>query len=103
MTKTDARLALAQKQRRFEWDLARSEQTRVASKLVAGKTHDMLNVVQIVQLAAAELEKRCGAAGKEFIDDLVRAAHDAQAQLRELMALARPEVAVTRGATVGAP
>lgn len=102
MTKTDARLALVQKQRRFEWDLARDEQTRVAGKLVAGRTHDMLNVVQIVQLASAELEKRCGAAGKEFIDDLVRAASDAQSQLQELMALARPDVVVTRGAAVGA-
>lgn len=102
MTKTDARLALAQKQRRFEWDLARDEQTRVARKLVAGKTHDMLNVVQIVQLASAELEKRCSAEGKEFIDDLLRAATNAQGQLGELMALARPDVVARRGAAVGA-
>lgn len=102
MTKTDARLALAQKQRRFEWELARAEQTRVAGKLVAGKTHDMLNVVQIVQLASAELAKRCGESGKEFIDDLVRAAKDAQGQLSELMAIARPDAARVRGAPVGA-
>lgn len=102
MTKTDARLALAQKQRRFEWELARAEQARVAGKLVAGKTHDMLNVVQIVQLASEELARRCGDSSKEFIDDLVRAANAAQGQLHELMALARPEAVVVRGAAVGA-
>ena len=102
MTKTDARLVLAQKQRRFEWDLARAEQTRIAGKLVAGKTHDMLNVVQIVQLASDELAKRCDESGKEFIDDLVRAARNAQGQLAELMAIARPDVVATRGAAVGA-
>jgi len=102
MTKTDAHLALAQKQRRFEWDLARDEQTRVAGKLVAGKTHDMLNVVQIVQLASAELAKHCSETGKEFIEDLARAAKDAQAQLSSLMAIARPDVVVSRGAPVGA-
>src|SRR4051794_8145034 len=77
MTKTEARLALAQRQRRFEWDLARDEQSRAAANLVAGKTHDLFNLVQIVQLASLELAKRCGDAGKEFIDDLLRSAEDA--------------------------
>lgn len=102
MTKIDARLALAQKQRRFEWDLARDEQTRTAAKLVAGKTHDMMNLVQIVQLASNELAKHSADAGKEFLDDLVRAATDAQASLRSLMELARPEVSAIRGPAVGA-
>ncbi len=102
MTKTDARLALAQKQRRFEWELAREAQTRTAAALVAGKTHDLLNLVQIVQLASHELERRCDASGKEFIDDLTRAAKDAQVSLHALMELARPEVVVVRGPAVGA-
>lgn len=102
MTKTEARLALAQKQRRFEWELAREEQTRTAAKLVAGKTHDMMNLVQIVQLASAELLKHCGDGGKEFVEDLTRAAKDAQASLHSLMEIARPEVVVTRGPAVGA-
>jgi len=102
MTKADARLCLAQKQRRFEWELAREAQTRTAAALVAGKTHDLLNLVQIVQLAAHELERRCDASGKEFIDDLTRAAKDAQVSLHALMELARPEVVVVRGPAVGA-
>jgi hypothetical protein len=101
MTKTEARLVLSQRQRRFEWQLARDEQTRVAAKLVAGKTHDMLNTVQIVQLATLELEKRCEPAAREFLDDLLRAAADAQRSLTELMAIARPEETIVRGAPVG--
>jgi hypothetical protein len=102
MTKTEARLVLSQRQRRFEWELARDEQTRAAAKLVSGKTHDLLNLVQIVQLATLELEKRCDAAAKEFLDDLSRSAVDAQHSLTELMAVARPDEVIVRGAPVGA-
>ena len=98
MTKTE----LIQRQRRFEWDLARDEHTRAAGKLVAGKTHDLLNLVQIVKLASGELAKRCDAAGQEFIDDLARAANDAEAQLKSLMEIARPDRTVMRGPAVGA-
>lgn len=101
MTKTEARLVLSQRQRRFEWQLARDEQTRAAGKFVSGKTHDMLNLVQIVQLASLELEKRCDATGKEFLDDLQRAAADAQRSLTELMEVARPDEVIKRGAPVG--
>lgn len=97
MTKTD----LAQEQRRFEWDLARDEQARAAGQLVAGKTHDLLNLVQIVTLASGELAKRCDPTGQEFVADLVRAARDAEASLKGLMAIARPEREVTRGPAVG--
>jgi hypothetical protein len=102
MTKTEARLVLSQRQRRFEWDLARDEQTRAAGKFVSGKTHDLLNLVQIVQLATLELEKRCDATAKEFFDDLNKSAVDAQRQLTELMAVARPDEVIVRGAPVGA-
>lgn len=102
MTKTDARLHLSQQQRRFEWELARDEQTRAAATLVAGKTHDLLNLVQIVQLATLEIEKRAEPSAKEFLDDLGRAAADAQASLFSLMEVARPEETIVRGAPVGA-
>jgi len=62
----EARLALVQRQRRFEWALAREEHGRAASRLVAGKTHDLMNLVQIVQLATYELERRCGASIQIF-------------------------------------
>ncbi|HLL24993.1 MAG TPA: hypothetical protein VK427_22820 [Kofleriaceae bacterium] len=101
MTKTDARLALSQRQRRFEWELAREEQARTAAALVAGKTHDLLNLIQIVQLATLELHRRCDETGKEFLADLERAAADSQRSLAHLMAVARPDEAVKRGAPVG--
>src|SRR5262245_54692828 len=81
MTKTNERLALVERQRRFEWQLAREVQTQVAARFVAGKTHDMLNLIQIVQLATLELERRCTADAAEFIVDLRKAAVDAQHQL----------------------
>ena len=102
MTKTEARLALAQKQRRFEWELARDEQTRAAARFVAGRTHDLLNMVQIAKLAGMALETMCSDQGKEFVADLLKAAEDAQVQLTELMAVARPDVVLAPGAPVGA-
>lgn len=106
MTKTDPErrartlLALSQRQRRFEWQLARDEQTRAAARLVAGKTHDLLNLIQIIQLATLELGNRCDAAAREFIDDLTRSAASSQQQLDELMAVARPAQTIARGAPV---
>jgi signal transduction histidine kinase len=102
MTKTNERLALVERQRRFEWQLAREVQTQVAARFVAGKTHDLLNLVQIVQLASLELERRCPPDALEFIVDLRKAAKDAQHQLTELMTLARPEEIIMPGAHVGA-
>ena len=102
MTKTDGRLALVERQRRFEWQLAREIQTQAAARFVAGKTHDLLNLIQIVQLASLELERRCTADAGEFIADLRKAADDARHQLAELMAVARPEEIIVPGAPVGA-
>ena len=102
MTKTNERLALVERQRRFEWQLAREVQTHAAARFVAGKTHDLLNLVQIVQLASLELERRCTADAGEFIADLRKAADDARHQLAELMAVARPEEIIVPGAPVGA-
>lgn len=102
MTKTNERLALVERQRRFEWQLARQVQTQVAARFVAGKTHDLLNLIQIVELASLELLRRCNPEAEEFITDLRKAAEDAKVQLRELMALARPEEIIVPGAAVGA-
>ena len=102
MTKTDPVLAIVQRQRRFEWELARDEQTRAAAKMVAGKTHDLLNLIQIVELASYELERRCDATGKEFVADLVRAAGDAKTSLMAMMEVARPDHAKVKGPPVGA-
>jgi hypothetical protein len=102
MTKTNERLALVERQRRFEWQLAREVQTQTAARLVAGKTHDLLNLIQIVQLASLELARRCTADAAEFLTDLRKAAEDAQHQLAELMAVARPEEIIAPGAHVGA-
>ena len=102
MTKTNERLALVERQRRFEWDLARAAHTAAAGRFVAGKTHDLLNLVQIVQLASLELERRCTPDSAEFIADLTKAAKDAQRQLTELMRVARPDEVVAPGAPVGA-
>jgi hypothetical protein len=102
MTKTNERLALVERQRRFEWQLARQVQTQVAARFVAGKTHDLLNLIQIVQLATLELSRRCTDDAAEFIVDLRKAAEDAQHQLAELMAVARPDEVAVPGAHVGA-
>ncbi len=101
MMKTDARLALSLRQRRFEWALARDEHARTAARLVAGKTHDLLNVLQIVRLVADELDRRCEARTGELARDLRRAAGDAHRSLLELTAAARPAEASVRGAPVG--
>jgi hypothetical protein len=101
-TKTNERLALVERQRRFEWDLARDAQTRAAGKYVSGKTHDLLNLVQIVQLASLELARRLTPGAEEFLADLTKAAGDAQAQLEQLLAVARPAEDVGRGDAVGA-
>lgn len=102
MTKIDQRLALVERQRRFEWELAREAHTRAAAQFVAGKTHDLLNLVQIVQLASLELSRRCGAVTTEIIAELTKAADDAKRQLTELLAVARPKTVVVPGAPVGA-
>jgi len=93
---------LVERQRRFEWQLARQVQTQVAARFVAGKTHDLLNLVQIVELASLELLRRCNPDAEEFIADLRKAADDAKHQLREMMAVARPEELIVPGAHVGA-
>ncbi|MBA3460628.1 MAG: hypothetical protein H0T46_11735 [Deltaproteobacteria bacterium] len=96
------KIDLIERQRRFEWELARDEQTRAAAKLVAGKTHDLLNLIQIVKLASAELARRCDPTGQEFVADLTRAAGDAETSLKSLLHDAGRDHTPLRGAPVGA-
>ena len=95
-----ARLAIVERQRRFAWELAREAQVAAAQRFVSGKTHDLLNLVQIVELGAISLGERCPA-DKEVIDDLVRAAEDAKRSLESLMEVARPQAIPVRGPAVG--
>lgn len=96
-----ALLALVQRQRRFEWELARDEQARVANRLVTGKTHDLLNLIQIVELAVYRLNHD-GVGAPETLDELSRTSKLATAELQSLMNVARPKIAIERGAPVAA-
>jgi hypothetical protein len=100
MMKTDVRLALMARQRRFEWALARDEQVRTAATFVRGKTHDLLNLIQIIRLSAGVLEQRCASAVREIIQDLQRSADESHRSLTELMENARPPEVTSRGAPV---
>jgi hypothetical protein len=101
--KTDPRLILVERQRRFEWELARDAQARVAAGIISGRTHDLLNFVQVVQLTAQELGRRHGAEPEvdELLADLMTSADKAHDQLAAMMAAARPAVAIVRGASIG--
>lgn len=92
---------LIQRQRRFEWTLARDEQTRVANRLVAGRTHDLLNLIQVVELAVFRL-RHDGVGDEDTLDELTRTAKSAAEQLQKMMNAARPETTITRGAPVAA-
>ena len=100
MTRTDLD-RIRQRQRHYEWDLARDAHATAAAKLVAGKTHDLSNLVQIVQLATGELARRCGDDCREFLADLDRASVAAQTSLAQMMTMAWPEPAIARGVPVG--
>lgn len=92
--KTDAyriRIALLERLRRFEWDLARDEQARSARQMLRGKVHDLLNFVQIVDLGSQALAPHTAPAGEEFLVDLARAAADAKTAVHELQQLAHAE------------
>ncbi|HWO23512.1 MAG TPA: hypothetical protein VNO30_32445 [Kofleriaceae bacterium] len=100
MMKTDVRLALLARQRRFEWALAHDAQARTAATFVRGKTHDLLNLLQIIRLSASVLEQRCDAAVREIIVDLQRSADESHRSLTELIEIARPPEVAARGAPV---
>jgi hypothetical protein len=102
--KTEARLALSLRQRRFEWALAHDEQARAAARLVAGRTHELQNLIQIVMLTVHELEGHLrDPGGHALLQDLQRTAAGSRSVLGELLAAARSGGgAIARGAPVGA-
>jgi hypothetical protein len=75
MTTTDQLLA---RLRRFEWACARDEHAREVADAVRRRSHDLLNLVQVVDLASQQLATRWGDAATELAGDLRRAAHDAR-------------------------
>ncbi len=101
VTVSPALVALIQRQRRFEWELARDEQARTAGRLVAGRTHDLLNLIQIVELAVFRLEHE-GCEAKDTLEELTRMAKAATDDLHAMMAMARPDVEIVPGAPVAA-
>ncbi len=98
---TNDRLALIARQRLFDWQLARDQQSRAAANLVAHRTHDLLGFVQIVRLVSEHLVKAADAMGQEFIGDMLLSADKAQVELRDMLELARPPVVIERGAPLG--
>jgi hypothetical protein len=98
---TNDRLALIARQRLFDWQLARDQQSRAAAALVAHRTHDLLGFIQIVRLVSEHVVKTADAMGQEFIGDMVLSADKAQVELRDMLDLARPPLVVERGAPLG--
>src|SRR5262249_48927701 len=88
--KLTARLALVERQRRFEWNLARDVQAKAAAALLKGRTHALLNLIQVIDLATHELERRCDGDALELVRDLKKTAEATKVELAELVALATP-------------
>nr|HEX4318735.1 hypothetical protein [Kofleriaceae bacterium] len=74
--------------RRFEWACARDEHAREVHDGVRKRSHDLLNLVQIVDLASQQLVARCGEAAAELASDLSRAALEAREAVQSLAELA---------------
>jgi hypothetical protein len=94
MTTTDELLA---RLRRFEWACARDEHAREVAEAVRQRSHDLLNLVQVVDLASQQLVARCGEVALELAGDLHRAAREGRAVIDGLAALgpSRPEPRIT--------
>lgn len=93
----EARLAVIARIQPIADELARDEQARVAMALLRGRAHDLANHVQIVHLAALELERRGSPDGHELVRDLRTAAEHARAALEALVASAHPPVRTAAG------
>lgn len=98
---TNDRLALIARQRLFDWQLARDQQSRAAAALVAHRTHDLIGFVQIVRLVSDHILTTADAMSQEFIGDMLLAADKAQVELREILDLARPPKVIERGPPLG--
>jgi len=98
----DARLRLIDRIRRVEHLLARDEQAKIAAALMKGRSHDLGNHIQIVQLTALELERRANGRADltELIADMRQSAERATALLAEMFAAARPPDRIVVGPVV---
>jgi hypothetical protein len=74
--------------RRFEWACARGEHAREVFDTVRQRSHDLLNLVQIVDLVSQQLMLRYGAEARELAVDLHRAARDGRLAIDALVAIA---------------
>jgi hypothetical protein len=83
-TTTDELLA---KLRRLEWACARDEHAHEVAQTVRKRSHDLLNLVQVVDLASQQLVLRHGEATAELAADLHRAAAEAHSAVDGLAAL----------------
>jgi hypothetical protein len=88
----ETRLRLVERIRRVEHALARDEQAKIAAELMKGRSHDLGNQVQIVKLAALELQRRVADRADlvELTADMRQAAESAAGVLAEMFAAARP-------------
>jgi len=76
--------------RRYEWACARGEHAREVAEVVRERAHDLLNLVQVIDLASQQLVARCGVAAAELADDLHRTALEARGAVDALARLACP-------------
>ncbi len=95
----EVRLALIDKIRMVERDLCREDLARTAAQLVRSHAHDLGNHIQIVKLAAMELERR-GTSEAELTADLRTGAEHASAALASLFRAIQAEPRTDPGPAV---
>lgn len=87
----ETRLALTERLQRVALALALDEHARVATALLRNRSHDLGNAVQIVRLAALEIDRRnADEALAELVHDLRRGAEAATAVLTDMLAATTP-------------
>lgn len=84
------RLALIERIHAVELALTREQHAASAAELMRGRSHELGNQVQIVRLAALELERRLGAEQPDLFADIRAAADAAGVVLADMVNAARP-------------
>src|SRR5689334_10948513 len=87
----ELQLALIDRIRVVERALGHADQAQIVTDLIRGHTHALGNHIQIVKLAAVELERRATPQQADLIRDLRLAADHAAHALSALLAAAHPE------------
>lgn len=95
------RLTLIERIHTVELSLAELQHTAAAAQLMRGRSHELGNQVQILKLAATELERRATPEQAELFADLRAAADQANLVLSDMMAAARPPQRTTTGPAFG--